>query len=750
MAEFGSDITEAPEARTAITPKAGVVTESPTTPVDRSGLLNAFATAQEAADTIVQSGNDRKLAAFNRDILKIADAYEQGGIGSSTEANARIRMKLMEALDSTDNPDLQAQYIEAQRSLMGLQGGGAIITQRTDEERRRRALRDSLVANSIVAPDATEDEFRKKEMELVQARQAMTAYQQQIQTIDAEMKNINLSNARREQLNKQKHDIAIETFNKAGKASRDGLQMRMEEVVKSNIPEVEKVKTINDIFEAFVQEVNPMAAPLTGEERTRYLSPFERTRDLYLQLATGELSRSVVENNVATIVKQNEALILADDGLANLVAANNLFSNFDLTGTLTQEANVRFIELFGKNLSVQNSDLPPGIGAGVDIFTDQGEAQAAAEIMKLADESVINDDLKDDALYAFDSILGNIADSEATARANAKKTIPMVQIFANPRYKDFIAEHGGNLENLEEARRVVQEHFFDEVLGMVRKEFTENSIVSPQVQPSLTMPMGSAALQFGDEGTPTPEAVTHRSTDLGVEFIPVNPNNVEASKKARELNQGLGRVINESVHAFAHLNGTGNYRQIWEGVAEDVLGETTQPAGGDAGDNLTIEMFDRGGSLDKAMSDGGFVGDGDFTGATTPVEVAANFVGFDEGEQQKTLTSFIRTATGNNINPTTTAWCAAFVNAALGSVGLSGTDSNVARSFENWGTPVNNPQRGDIAVFERGDETWQGHVGFYVGPSEKEGFVRILGGNQNNKVSIKDFPVSKLLSFRRG
>ena len=58
---------------------------------------------------------------------------------------------------------------------------------------------------------------------------------------------------------------------------------------------------------------------------------------------------------------------------------------------------------------------------------------------------------------------------------------------------------------------------------------------------------------------------------------------------------------------------------------------------------------------------------------------------------------------------------------------------------------------GDIVVFPRGTSDWEGHVGFYVGTEIKNNkeYYRILGGNQNNAVSIDLYPAKKALGIRR-
>ena len=92
-----------------------------------------------------------------------------------------------------------------------------------------------------------------------------------------------------------------------------------------------------------------------------------------------------------------------------------------------------------------------------------------------------------------------------------------------------------------------------------------------------------------------------------------------------------------------------------------------------------------------------------------------------------------------------TAWCSAFVNFCVEKAGFAGTDSAMARSWLNWGRGTNNPVTGCIVVFERGAPP-SGHVAFYV--SESGGMIKVLGGNQGNKVSIQEYDRGRLLGFR--
>lgn len=132
----------------------------------------------------------------------------------------------------------------------------------------------------------------------------------------------------------------------------------------------------------------------------------------------------------------------------------------------------------------------------------------------------------------------------------------------------------------------------------------------------------------------------------------------------------------------------------------------------------------------------------------SPFDLAAQQIGLNENEKGPAIQEYLRNG-GQNLDPSVTAWCAAFVNSTINQSGGSGTDKLNARSFMKWGQPVDTPQRGDVAVFSRGDpKGWQGHVGFFDSFND-DGRINVLGGNQNDGVNISPYDKSRLLGFRR-
>lgn len=98
------------------------------------------------------------------------------------------------------------------------------------------------------------------------------------------------------------------------------------------------------------------------------------------------------------------------------------------------------------------------------------------------------------------------------------------------------------------------------------------------------------------------------------------------------------------------------------------------------------------------------------------------------------------------VSDDSTAWCAAFVGACLQRAGVPGTRSLMARSYLDWGTPLDVPAYGAIAVLSRTADPALGHVGFLLAATASQ--VVLLGGNQSNRVSVEAFDRGRLLGLR--
>jgi uncharacterized protein (TIGR02594 family) len=96
-----------------------------------------------------------------------------------------------------------------------------------------------------------------------------------------------------------------------------------------------------------------------------------------------------------------------------------------------------------------------------------------------------------------------------------------------------------------------------------------------------------------------------------------------------------------------------------------------------------------------------------------------------------------------------TAWCSAKACEWIERSDMPSTRAPNARSWLKWGSELKKPKPGAVTVFWRGSPTgWQGHVALYLGPGDKAGTVKVLGGNQSNGVTIQDYSEAQLLGYR--
>lgn len=97
-----------------------------------------------------------------------------------------------------------------------------------------------------------------------------------------------------------------------------------------------------------------------------------------------------------------------------------------------------------------------------------------------------------------------------------------------------------------------------------------------------------------------------------------------------------------------------------------------------------------------------------------------------------------------------TPWCSAFANWCMQQADIQGTGRANARSWLSWGNAnacLSRPCFGAVTILWRGQRHgWRGHVAFYVG--DWQGQISLLGGNQGNRVSIREYDAGRVLGYR--
>ena len=97
------------------------------------------------------------------------------------------------------------------------------------------------------------------------------------------------------------------------------------------------------------------------------------------------------------------------------------------------------------------------------------------------------------------------------------------------------------------------------------------------------------------------------------------------------------------------------------------------------------------------------------------------------------------------VNSDETPWCSAFINWCMGQAGIQGTGLANARSWLDWGDPLDKPVEGCVVVLRRGAPP-SGHVTFFV--REFGDSIVCLGGNQGNQVKYSTYQTEDVIGYR--
>jgi hypothetical protein len=254
-----------------------------------------------------------------------------------------------------------------------------------------------------------------------------------------------------------------------------------------------------------------------------------------------------------------------------------------------------------------------------------------------------------------------------------------------------------------------------------------------------------------------------RSSGLAVDFESAEAKMIRENMRISELRSDLkgffsdfrdglmqGESFGEAL-GNAILNALSNSLTRWTDRLFDSA--ITSLLGGGSGSpssftpNTTLGAF-LGAANDNRM--GGYSGLGASqavaTGAQSitggAVDLAMRMLGQTETANAGSINAFMA-AGGVDLDAATSAWCAGFVNSALKQIGVDGTGSSVANSFQDWGRLVNpsDVMRGDVLLQSRGlgASSLGGHVGLATGASRFVGGqqqLQMLSGNYDNSVGL--------------
>jgi uncharacterized protein (TIGR02594 family) len=145
----------------------------------------------------------------------------------------------------------------------------------------------------------------------------------------------------------------------------------------------------------------------------------------------------------------------------------------------------------------------------------------------------------------------------------------------------------------------------------------------------------------------------------------------------------------------------------------------------------------------------------------TPYSLALRFEGLAEipGVVHNPAVVAMLQLVDHSVHDDETPWCSAFVNWVMWLLDGPRSRSLAARSWLSVGYPIALTEATagrDVVILKRGANApgplvldAPGHVGFFAGLFYAPERVRVLGGNQGDKVCLEEFPIASVLGVRR-
>ena len=589
MAEFGASATEAPQVQNFITPKEGVVEAA-------SGVALAgdlFGQVRAIRGNQKEKRQQDFLANFTNTQLGLIESVEQGG--SSQFARSRIRANLMQAIQA--NPGLREELIKSNASILGIGGLGGDVVSGSPEERRRESLRDNLVTSGQVSADADENTILQAERNFQVATASKERYDSMMSDITLQKAQVGLNSDQLSLLN-QKEKYESERFlSDTAPAFLDSFKTNanrvIEQIGRGGFTEGDAVQAIEEGWAAFQSSISEPLSNVDSSQATAMLNAYEQFKDIALKRAKGEYSQEEFDRQVNRVVSQQQVLALGDPVIARAAASSKLFgNNFDFSTERAIQGNVSSF-ILGNSAEGGNP---------ANLFLSDPSGKSALEsYFKLIGKEDLSDTEKAEQAIQLGNVFKGVVSYESFLTENPESGITLVNNWmATPEFLRLRREQPELFSDISISRDILKRNYEDEVWGMVRREFRNNNIV-----PLVENTGGRGGVQgalFGENanpalaGVPSNSLVTYRSTSSGMEFASIDPENRDGIREARRLNRDLAPIINKTVKAFAHIDGSDDYKGYFEAVADElVMGGEQQGdddlEGGAGNDMLSLDDF---------------------------------------------------------------------------------------------------------------------------------------------------------------
>lgn len=537
---------------------------------------------QQDKEIARQTAINTNLESFSQAQLKLAAAVDTGGM-SSAEARMRQRKNYTAAI--ANNPGLIAQFTEIQKGLTTTAGLSKNVAEGTEAEQMSLANEKSASAAGWIQPTASpaeRTEATQKYLQYLRAQEDLKSQAAQLSLergkvglqadrIGLQSAGVQLQSARIGLMQKQREEQSRTALGNIAdgysyKFASD-LSAIQKQVADGTITQQQGIEQAGNLHATLLGVVNKVGGDSGQSNLQNTVAPMTERYNNTLKFLTGDIDKTVLENQNFIADAKQKMLIKADPATARVVAVSQLFPAAAVT--LMPTINRAVLGIMGRNMDpvTKPGDPHPDTPEG------KADNQTYLNLLKVNMNAVSSGvtGVSKDSPQELDTHVSQVLkgiNAYQLSVSDPKDYNQVVDWLASPEFGKYATGRGVPADITTQAKQVIQEQYEKPVLSLVKKEYDEaiQFTRTPVQDPRTGM------IDAEERTSPVEERIKPVFTGAGITFMPRDGSSPSVKMKAQELNKKVAPVVNRFIRMGAHLQGNQNYKQVYESQYAAIFG----------------------------------------------------------------------------------------------------------------------------------------------------------------------------------
>lgn len=533
-----------------------------------------------------QARQDQAITDFSRSQLKLVDATETGDI-SSTEARMRMRANLSAAM--ANNPALSVELAKAHTATIKSTGLGDVVYEGTEEEQQTKRIETAALDAGWLKPGMSKAQKAQSVEAYMGWIDAQRQMDDQKKRLDLQKAKVTLSTASINQqtakFTLQEKQLKAASQGAVGQATQafsvkfanDLEEIRRNKESGIMTPE-QAIMAANQKYMEVNNFVTQNFAAAGSDYLSNQLSGVKMLHDNYSGYLSGKTQAESLDNHNKIAEALQVQTMLGDPKLAQLAAASKVFKNSDLI--LKNEVSHELTRYLTTNSTADTKPADPFPDYDADKFALNDYLGMVNDGMRKVNNgtAVEAEATRADINTNMTNVLNGIDVYSPTAEPAAYA--PILNFLSSTDVGKFAQGQGGWSDSAaaQRAANVLNYQYETTLIPMIQKEWSKSKVTSYNVKPTTDYKNPDVTVK--DIGK-TKDIIKPVFMGSGVTFV-AEPGITDSFTrlKVKELNKNVAEVLNKMIRAQAHLNGTTDYKAVYEqSYEQQVFGDLAAEEG---------------------------------------------------------------------------------------------------------------------------------------------------------------------------